>query len=246
MVSGPPGDPSVGTRVHIRSRLGMDMQAEFVQVMPPHRAAVKMVDGPWFLARFTGSWIFQEINPHATTARFRYTIVARPAVLRFVIETAAAWYFSRVVEKRLAASRRTASAMGGHRHEGAMHGGKQFDRCIGNRRLRAGSRRRPVCRMMGFLALARPVLGKSRQLRSTQYGGARELSDGRSGAVSVVLRVVAESLATLDSAEEGEPPRRWWSGAVTGMPWPPTLARAAHQCIDCTLTAVRMWPLGRS
>jgi hypothetical protein len=102
VVAGEQNGPSVGTQVHIKSKLGMSMLVEFVQVLPPSRAAVKMIQGPWFLAKFVGSWIFQEASSNATTARFRYTIVAKPTLLRFLVEPLASWYFSRVVNKRLA------------------------------------------------------------------------------------------------------------------------------------------------
>lgn len=102
VVSGEPNGPFVGTQVQIKSKLGMNMLVEFVQVMPPSRTAVKMIQGPWFLAKFAGSWIFQEASSNATTARFRYTIVAQPALLRFLLEPFAFLYFSRVVKKRLA------------------------------------------------------------------------------------------------------------------------------------------------
>ncbi len=93
---------SVGTRVHIKSKLGMEMLVEFVQVMPPGRSAVKMLCGPWFLAKFAGSWNFEEVSPGVTAARFRYSLTARPALLRFLIEPVATLYFSRVLKQRLA------------------------------------------------------------------------------------------------------------------------------------------------
>jgi hypothetical protein len=75
VVAGEPGGPFVGTQVSIESRLGMRMLVEFVQVKPPTHAAVKMIEGPWMLAKFAGSWIFQLVSPNLTTARFRYSIV---------------------------------------------------------------------------------------------------------------------------------------------------------------------------
>jgi hypothetical protein len=102
VVSGEPDGPFAGTQVSIQSKLGMHMLVEFVQVMPPTRAAVRMIDGPWMLAKFAGSWIFQEVSPNHTEARFRYSIVAKPWFLRFVLEPAATLYFSLVVRKRLA------------------------------------------------------------------------------------------------------------------------------------------------
>lgn len=107
VVSGDPDALAVGTRVLVKSKLGMDMLVEFVQLMPPTRAAVKMIKGPWFLEKFAGSWIFQEGQSDLQTeARFRYTIIAKPRVLRLLVEPLAALYFSRVVTKRLAGLKR--------------------------------------------------------------------------------------------------------------------------------------------
>lgn len=120
VVAGEPGGPHIGTRVHIRSRLGMDMLVEFVQVAPPTHAAVKMIRGPWFLARFAGSWIFHEVTPGTTAARFRYTLTARPALLRFLIEPVAALYFSRVASKRLDGLRACCERLGDPRDAEAV------------------------------------------------------------------------------------------------------------------------------
>lgn len=103
VVAGDPNSLTVGTQVQVKSKLGMGMLVEFIQLMPPTRAAVKMITGPWFLGKFAGSWIFQEAQSDAQTeARFRYTIIAKPRPLRFLVEPLAALYFSRVVDKRLA------------------------------------------------------------------------------------------------------------------------------------------------
>ena len=42
----------------IRSKLGMAMTVEFVQVNQPHAAAKKMVSGFWPLEKFAGSWLY--------------------------------------------------------------------------------------------------------------------------------------------------------------------------------------------
>jgi Polyketide cyclase / dehydrase and lipid transport len=102
VVSGEATTLAVGTQVDIESKLGMTMRVAFVQVLPPTRTAVKMIQGPWFLAKFAGSWIFEATSPSITAARFRYTLVAQPAWLRGLVEPIAAFYFSRVVFKRLA------------------------------------------------------------------------------------------------------------------------------------------------
>lgn len=103
VVAGDPNALAVGNQVLVKSKLGMDMLVEFVQVMPPTRAAVKMIKGPWILEKFAGSWIFQQGQSGSLTeARFRYTIIAKPRALRLLVEPLAALYFSRVVSKRLA------------------------------------------------------------------------------------------------------------------------------------------------
>ncbi|MBW8807675.1 MAG: hypothetical protein JF591_02360 [Lysobacter sp.] len=102
MVAGDPQRLSIGTRVLVRSKLGMRMLVEFVQVKPPTHAAIVMIDGPWFLAKFAGSWVFEASAANRTTARFRYSIIARPAFARWIIEPLAMRYFAGVVERRLA------------------------------------------------------------------------------------------------------------------------------------------------
>lgn len=101
VVTGDPDRLQVGTRVLVRSKLGMRMRVEFVQVKPPGHAAVAMVEGPWFLAKFAGSWIFEATAAQRTAARFRYVVVAAPAWARWLIEPLAARYFAAVVERRL-------------------------------------------------------------------------------------------------------------------------------------------------
>jgi uncharacterized protein YndB with AHSA1/START domain len=102
VVSGDANDLTVGTQVRIKSKLGLSMLVEFVQVQPPSRAAVTMIQGPWFLDKFAGAWNFKELTANTTAARFTYTIKAKPALLRFVIEPIARRYFARVVAQRLA------------------------------------------------------------------------------------------------------------------------------------------------
>jgi hypothetical protein len=102
LVHGPSGEPQVGMQVLVKSKLGMSMLVEFVQVQAPSRAAVTMVSGPWYLSKFAGSWIFTESAPARTGVRFRYTITAKPRLLRFLLEPVAALYFSHVVKRRLA------------------------------------------------------------------------------------------------------------------------------------------------
>ena len=106
VVSGNQEQLEIGNRVSIRSKLGMRMLVEFVQVKVPQRAAITMLKGPWFLDSFAGSWIFQELEPNQTQARFRYTLKIKPHWLRLMIEPIATYYFSTVVQRRLAGLKR--------------------------------------------------------------------------------------------------------------------------------------------
>ncbi|QDQ25496.1 SRPBCC family protein [Chitinimonas arctica] len=92
----------VGTRVLVRSRLGMEMVVEFVNVDPPGRASIAMVSGPALLKKFAGSWIFDELEDGRTHARFRYLIQGRKGLLKPIVDAVAVVYFRRVVRKRLA------------------------------------------------------------------------------------------------------------------------------------------------
>lgn len=101
VVHGSMNPPSVGTRVLVRSKLGMEMLVEFVQIVHPNRAAIKMVKGPLAIAKFAGTWIFEDIQGHSTVARFRYTISTRPRLLSWAGDRLAAACFSRTTKKRL-------------------------------------------------------------------------------------------------------------------------------------------------
>ncbi len=106
VVKGSADDLAVGTQVLVRSKLGMEMLVEFVQVAPPQRAAIKMVQGPWFIARFAGSWIFEAQGPTSTKARFRYALSTRPAAVSWALDRIAASYFNATAAKRLAGLKR--------------------------------------------------------------------------------------------------------------------------------------------
>ena len=106
VVRGSMNPPTVGTQVLVRSKLGMEMLVEFVQVDHPHRAAIKMVKGPSAIAKFAGSWIFEGINTNLTIARFRYSVSTRPHFLSWAGDRIAAAYFSKTTQKRLVGLKR--------------------------------------------------------------------------------------------------------------------------------------------
>ena len=105
VLHGDPQNTSVGTEVRVKAKSGLEMDVRFVQWDPPHRAAVVMVRGPWMLADFAGSWIFNARDDRSTDVRFRYQIRTRPAWLRWAMQPVALAYFQRVATQRLAGLR---------------------------------------------------------------------------------------------------------------------------------------------
>lgn len=101
MIGGGSYTPERHKQVLVRSKLGISMVVEFVQVNPPACAAIVMVNGPWFLEKFAGSWLFAATTPGQTNAKFRYSIKAKPAILRKIIEHLATSYFRKATRKRL-------------------------------------------------------------------------------------------------------------------------------------------------
>lgn len=93
--------PEQRKQVLVRSKLGMSMVVEFVPVTPPTCAAIVMISGPWFLKKFAGSWTFAESTPGYSIAKFRYSIQAKPAILRNIIASLAALYFYKYTTKLL-------------------------------------------------------------------------------------------------------------------------------------------------
>lgn len=101
VVRGAMSPPAIGSQVLVKSKLGMHMLVEFVQVAPPDRAAIMMVKGPAAIEKFAGSWIFERIGQTATMVRFRYSISTRPAWLAWAGDWLAVAYFGRTTKKRL-------------------------------------------------------------------------------------------------------------------------------------------------
>ncbi|WP_230969798.1 type II toxin-antitoxin system RatA family toxin [Nitrogeniibacter aestuarii] len=102
VVRGSMSPPAIGSQVLVRSKLGMKMWVEFVQIAPPQRAAIKMIKGPALLKRFAGSWIFECAGDAGTIVKFRYSISTRPAWFAWAGDRIASAYFSWTTRKRLA------------------------------------------------------------------------------------------------------------------------------------------------
>lgn len=94
-------DVAIGVRTLVVARSGLRMEVEFVQVSPPHRAAIVMVRGPLLLKTFAGSWVFKQVDPTTTQVTFRYSIQMKPWTLPKLSERLACGYFRRVVKARV-------------------------------------------------------------------------------------------------------------------------------------------------
>ncbi len=93
----------VGARAWCVARNGLGMETEYVSFIPPAVTAVKMTKGPRVIAKFAGSWRFQEIAPGHTRVVFRYHVAAAPRWLAWAIEPVMRVVFAHDVGKRLKA-----------------------------------------------------------------------------------------------------------------------------------------------
>lgn len=93
----------VGVRAWCAARSGLGMETEYVSFNPPRATAVKMTRGPWLIARFAGSWLFDEIAPGKTRVGFRYHLQARPRWLAWALAPLMGRLFARDTRRRLAA-----------------------------------------------------------------------------------------------------------------------------------------------
>ena len=94
---------AVGVRALCVARNGLSMETEYVSFEPPRVAAVKMTSGPWIIARFAGSWRFDEVGPSETRITFEYHLVARPRALNWLLTPIVGRVFARDTRKRLVA-----------------------------------------------------------------------------------------------------------------------------------------------
>jgi hypothetical protein len=82
------------------------MTVRYVGFRRPRAAAVEMVRGPWFIAKFAGTWRFDAIGPERTRVTFRYNLVAGPRALAWLIQPLLERVFARHTRRRLAALHR--------------------------------------------------------------------------------------------------------------------------------------------
>ncbi|PLS82542.1 MAG: SRPBCC family protein [Chloroflexi bacterium] len=94
-------EAGIGVRAYCVAHTGLGMEAEYVTFNPPYVTAVKMTKGPRILAKFAGSWRFQEIAPGRTRVIFRYNLAAAPRWLGFALDPLLRVIFTIDVKQRL-------------------------------------------------------------------------------------------------------------------------------------------------
>lgn len=91
----------VGVQVNVLAKSGLSMVVEFIQVSPPRLAAIKMVQGPFILKTFAGSWVFKPLPGEKTHAIFNYTLKVKSWALPFISNKLLNLYFGKQVKSRL-------------------------------------------------------------------------------------------------------------------------------------------------
>ncbi|MEM6552037.1 MAG: SRPBCC family protein [Planctomycetota bacterium] len=93
-----------GTRVWVRAWNGLAMTVEYEAVKEPGvvgLVAMQMVDGPWFLRKFTGSWRFEAAGDggaEVCRVTFRYGFVARWGWMTWPVGVVLRWEMGRRIE----------------------------------------------------------------------------------------------------------------------------------------------------
>jgi ribosome-associated toxin RatA of RatAB toxin-antitoxin module len=93
----------VGARAWCVAWYGLGMETEYITLVPPRLAAVRMTRGPWLLRAFAGSWRFDEVGPDQTRITFRYHFTVRPGLLAPLLAPLMRAHFARDTRRRLEA-----------------------------------------------------------------------------------------------------------------------------------------------
>jgi hypothetical protein len=94
-------EPAVGVRVWVKTWSRLTMQAEYTSFTPPAVAAIKMVQGPYFLKTFAGAWKFNSITDIETNVEFLYSFSTRWNGLRWLLDQIIKAAFHRDIQRRL-------------------------------------------------------------------------------------------------------------------------------------------------
>ena len=99
----PATGPAKGAELVVHARNGRSMTVRYVSYNRPRAAAIEMVTGPWFIARFAGTWQFDGLDMQRTRVTFKYNVRAAPRWLRWAIEPLLELSFRRHARQRVQA-----------------------------------------------------------------------------------------------------------------------------------------------
>ncbi|WP_415891952.1 type II toxin-antitoxin system RatA family toxin [Neptuniibacter sp. PT8_73] len=91
----------IGTQVKVVAKSGLEMIVEFVQVKPPHVAAIRMIKGPIILRTFAGSWLLKSLSDDTTRVTFKYSLKSKKWASPWITDKFLSWYFGSKVKARL-------------------------------------------------------------------------------------------------------------------------------------------------
>lgn len=85
----------------VHARNGWRMRVQTLSHVEGRVSAIRMIDGPFFLQDFCGSWHFSPLDAERCHLRFRYHFHGRPAWAAPLLEAAFAALFARATAQRL-------------------------------------------------------------------------------------------------------------------------------------------------
>ncbi|WP_422381227.1 SRPBCC family protein [Marinicellulosiphila megalodicopiae] len=92
-----------GLQIEVCDKSGRSMIVEYVSYKTPETASIKMIEGPWYIKKFAGSWTFKE-KGNNTVVTFKYNILCHPKILTFFVN----YFFLQHAKKRLASLKKYA------------------------------------------------------------------------------------------------------------------------------------------
>ena len=102
----PANGPGKGAALVVHARNGRSMTVRYVSYNRPRAAAIEMIDGPWFIARFAGTWLFEAVGDTHTRVSFKYHVLAGPRWLAWLIQPLLLRSFRRHARQRVQALHR--------------------------------------------------------------------------------------------------------------------------------------------
>jgi hypothetical protein len=94
-------EPGVGVKTWTRSRHRLVMVTQYLTFQRPKRVGMKMIDGPWFFAAFSGAWRFDGLPDGRCKVTFRYNFTCRPRVLAPLMHRLGFVYLGRDIRRRV-------------------------------------------------------------------------------------------------------------------------------------------------